>query len=45
MRVMIADTDPISLARYSVIPSLLQAITTSMWICADPIRSDLVYYV
>jgi uncharacterized protein with PQ loop repeat len=32
MRVMIADADPISLARYSVIPSLLQAITTSMWI-------------
>jgi uncharacterized protein with PQ loop repeat len=32
MRVMLADKDPNSLARYSVIPSLLQAITTSMWI-------------
>jgi hypothetical protein len=32
MRVMLADNDPTSLARYSILPSLLQAITTSMWI-------------
>jgi hypothetical protein len=32
MRVMLADADPISLSKYSVLPSLLQAITTSMWI-------------
>lgn len=32
MRVMLADADPISLSKYSVLPSLLQAITTSMLI-------------
>jgi hypothetical protein len=31
MRAMIADVDPLSLAKYSMFPSLLQAITCGMW--------------
>ena len=31
MRAMIADVDPVSLAKYSIYPSLLQAVTCGMW--------------
>ncbi len=32
MRVMIADNDPDSLARYSIVPTLFQAVASAMWL-------------